>query len=276
VRIFTYDSSDLSKVTRILSGGIMIDPKYPPLLKITPYVGSATNRVVHKTDSNCPAMLDIPPNERWYVKDIPGDGNYVLCDFCFPRQDSEQDEEGVVSEDFGTVRPLSRPGDKAPSPVSEKAAKVPAGKKKAARASSRTSRLAGKSSLARGRASKKAPAGKAASKKAGSPTLTKLLSKKVKTSMSGRTREAVQPKGDAPSRGVSAVAPVSAGKKALSGKTREVKPKTSLKSSGKKGADKKVSAKKTSAKKAPTKKAPEKKVPDRKAAGAKKPKTKRG
>jgi hypothetical protein len=72
----------------------MADTKYPPLLKNTPFVGSASNRVVHRTDSNCPRALEISPNERWYIKDIPHDGNYLMCPFCFPQPETE--EEGEV------------------------------------------------------------------------------------------------------------------------------------------------------------------------------------
>ena len=57
--------------------------KYPPILKRTPYVGSAGNRVVHKTDRECSRARDINPNERWYIKEIPQDGNYSLCPVCF-------------------------------------------------------------------------------------------------------------------------------------------------------------------------------------------------
>ena len=82
----------------------MADTKYPPLLKNTPFVGSASNRVVHRTEANCPQALEISPNERWYIKDIPYDGNYLMCPFCFP-----QAEESVPE----TV-PAVEPGQEAP------------------------------------------------------------------------------------------------------------------------------------------------------------------
>lgn len=61
------------------------DVKYPPILKRTPFVGSAGNRVVHKTDRECPRAREIKPDDRWYIKEIPQDGNYNLCPFCFDK-----------------------------------------------------------------------------------------------------------------------------------------------------------------------------------------------
>ena len=77
----------------------MTDTKYPPLLKNTPYVGSASNRVVHRTEANCPQALEISPNERWYIKDIPYDGNYLMCPFCFPQA------QPAVAETVPVVEP---------------------------------------------------------------------------------------------------------------------------------------------------------------------------
>jgi hypothetical protein len=78
----------------------MADVKYPSLLRTTPYVGSATNRVVHKTDAGCQEAIDISPDERWYIKDIPHDGNYLLCAFCFPEaKDKDEDSPNLAAED---------------------------------------------------------------------------------------------------------------------------------------------------------------------------------
>lgn len=112
----------------------MADTKYPPLLKNTPFVGSASNRVVHRTDSNCPRALEISPNERWYIKDIPHDGNYLMCPFCFPQPKDEDETEGQPVE----VSPPAKARRKAvPKTDSEGAASPRPTAKKAAAPRSR-------------------------------------------------------------------------------------------------------------------------------------------
>ena len=75
------------------------DVKHPPILKRTPYVGSAGNRVIHKTDVFCARARDIRPDDRWYIKEIPQDGNYNLCPYCFgdKRQEAAVQEPAAVS-----------------------------------------------------------------------------------------------------------------------------------------------------------------------------------
>jgi hypothetical protein len=83
----------------------MGDPiKFPPILKLTPFVGSASNRVVHKTSVHCPHAQEIEPNERWYIKDIPQDGNYTLCPGCFPEEAEEQAAAEDIAQSVGMRR----------------------------------------------------------------------------------------------------------------------------------------------------------------------------
>lgn len=77
----------------------------PPILKHNPYVGSASDRTIHKTNANCPLALEIDPDERWYIKEIPADGNYQLCPYCFP----EVREGDEVQEDASPSSPAAIP-----------------------------------------------------------------------------------------------------------------------------------------------------------------------
>ncbi|GEM_PF-5312566 len=104
----------------------MADTKYPPLLKNTPFVGSASNRLVHRTDSNCPRALEISPNERWYIKDIPHDGNYIMCPFCFPQPKDDEETENPVSETPAPVKTRRKPVSKAEGDSAAKPKKVAA------------------------------------------------------------------------------------------------------------------------------------------------------
>ena len=198
------------------------------------------NRVVHKTNANCPEVHDIPPNERWYVKDIPSDGNYVLCAHCFPQENAEQGEAGVPEGDLeDVVRPLRRPNEKTFSSAEEgKEAKALAAKRKFSRDSSaRAIRAA--------RAKKAAFAKKTATKQENSSLSTKLLAKGVKTAISGGTKKSDKNEGAGLARGASAaVAASPSGKKSLAQQAGAEKSKTSAKSAGKKAAAKKASGKK--------------------------------
>ena len=104
----------------------MADTKYPPLLKNTPFVGSASNRLVHRTDSNCPRALEISPNERWYIKDILHDGNYIMCPFCFPQPKDEEESEIVVSETQAPAKVRRKPAPKVEGETAAKPKKVAA------------------------------------------------------------------------------------------------------------------------------------------------------
>ncbi len=55
-----------------------------PILKHTPYVGSVMNKIIHSTANPCAEALKILPDERWYIGEIPNDGNYAKCPLCFP------------------------------------------------------------------------------------------------------------------------------------------------------------------------------------------------
>jgi len=101
--------------------------KFPPLRQDTIYVGSAFNRVVHKTTTTCPAAQSIKPDNRWYINDIPQDGNYNKCPFCFP----ETAPEGSIVELQETLheKEMINAMAKPPVPVKKKKA-APAKKKK--------------------------------------------------------------------------------------------------------------------------------------------------
>ncbi len=86
----------------------MADNKnFPPLLQRTPFVGSGFNRVIHKTDVNCRFAVQIPPDERWYIKAIPEDGNYSLCPYCFPEARTEEDDVIDETEEEPSGKPRS-------------------------------------------------------------------------------------------------------------------------------------------------------------------------
>lgn len=119
----------------------MADTKYSPLLKTTPFVGSASNRVVHRTDSNCPHALEISPNERWYIKDIPHDGNYILCPLCFPQPVDEEAREDQPLE----AAPAVKPRRKAAARPAVKKTAAPKSRSTGSRASSATKKKPPKS-----------------------------------------------------------------------------------------------------------------------------------
>jgi len=151
----------------------MVELKYPPILKATPYVGSATNRVVHKTDSNCPQVLEIPPNERWYIKDIPHDGNYVLCAFCFP-----QTEDGTASPDGSPADSTCVSSVRAVSSAGVKPTKADVNKKKGAGvrgrpSSAQTQRRLTTAAISRTRAAGKTSSAKKAAAAGGAKSLSK-------------------------------------------------------------------------------------------------------
>ncbi len=70
--------------------------KQPAILTHSPYVGSAFDRFIHRTDIDCADAKMITPDERWYIKDIPQDGNYTLCTTCFPESVKSEPEEEVI------------------------------------------------------------------------------------------------------------------------------------------------------------------------------------
>lgn len=70
--------------------------KQPPILTHNPFVGSAFNRFIHRTDVNCVDAKMIKPDERWYIKEVPQDGNYTLCPTCFPESVKQEPEEAPV------------------------------------------------------------------------------------------------------------------------------------------------------------------------------------
>jgi type II secretory pathway component GspD/PulD (secretin) len=62
-------------------------------------------------------VRDIPPNERWYIKDIPHDGNYVLCAFCFPHRDVDGNQLAPDHKETEEVKKFSyRPVDEVFTP----------------------------------------------------------------------------------------------------------------------------------------------------------------
>jgi len=73
--------------------------KQPPILTHSPFVGSAFNRFIHRTDVDCADAKMIKPDERWYIKEVPQDNNYNLCPICFPESvEQEPEEVPVVSK----------------------------------------------------------------------------------------------------------------------------------------------------------------------------------
>lgn len=55
-----------------------------PILKHTTYIGSVRNKIIHQTANPCQEALKIDPDDRWYINEIPNDGNYTKCQNCFP------------------------------------------------------------------------------------------------------------------------------------------------------------------------------------------------
>ncbi len=140
-------------------------PKVAPILKHTPFIGSATNKTIHKTDVKCPLSLEIIPQERWYIKDIPQDGNYIKCPICFP------EEEAFVEEK--------------PQEIIEK---IPAQKKKPSIARLSKKKPAKKQSAAKKNAAGKKTAKKSApKKKAALSPVKKAAPKKKITAAKGKT-----------------------------------------------------------------------------------------
>lgn len=62
------------------------------ILRHTPYLGSARNRVIHSTDNPCSEAYLIEPDDRWYVKSIPQGGGYNKCPKCFPVSKEKQSQ----------------------------------------------------------------------------------------------------------------------------------------------------------------------------------------
>ncbi len=55
-----------------------------PILKHTKFIGSVKNKIIHSTEKPCAEVYKIEPNDRWYIVEIPNDGNYSKCSLCFP------------------------------------------------------------------------------------------------------------------------------------------------------------------------------------------------
>ena len=69
-----------------------------PILKHTPYIGSARNKIIHSTQNPCQEVYKIIPDERWYISEIPNDGNFTKCTYCFPDRrvrEEKLDEEAI-------------------------------------------------------------------------------------------------------------------------------------------------------------------------------------
>lgn len=60
-----------------------------PILKHTPYLGSARSKIIHSTENPCSEAYLIPVDERWYVRSIPEGGGYVKCTKCFPTKEKQ-------------------------------------------------------------------------------------------------------------------------------------------------------------------------------------------
>ncbi len=61
------------------------------ILKRTQYIGSVSDKIIHSTSNPCQEAYKIAPDERWYIGEIPNDGNYIKCPECFPGKSKSYD-----------------------------------------------------------------------------------------------------------------------------------------------------------------------------------------
>jgi len=64
-----------------------------PILKHTPYVGSADSKIIHSTENPCPDTYMIDPELRWYIRSIPEKSGYIKCKKCFPQDKEEKKDD---------------------------------------------------------------------------------------------------------------------------------------------------------------------------------------